>query len=457
MARVSEPRECDGSLPDDVAAKLSRRRFLAGSVGVAALLAAGQLPARACAAGGAPAPRDLRVSRDQFGFHAEPCVAVNPRDPKSLLAACTASPPTGRSVLATYSSFDGGATWKSNGALPDSQTGRNQSVAFDSGGVGFVCGNTLGVSVWRTTDGGRSFARPVVVTPGPADHPWLAVGPAADGSPDNLNVVWSTDENTRLGFARSTDGGRSFEPARTIAEAGGLLTAAPMVAAGSDGVVCAIFGVFPTLTGGKRRRRPEIIAPIRVACSTDSGQTFAAPVELGRGAMEMWVPGGASGLSLPTIVADRRHGVLYATFVTRRPRARYSRVVVSASRDRGRTWSRLLPVTPVRRGVFYFSPHLAVDDAGRVAVSALALERGLITVVLVSAARRPFRFSAPRRVSAQPFNPAQGSPDGGRKHGAWWIGDHQGLASSAPGTFHPIWSDTRTGRLQLFTAKVRAT
>ena len=86
----------------------------------------------------------------------------------------------------------------------------------------------------------------------------------------------------------------------------------PMLAAGSDGLVCAIFGVFPKqiLRGGKKERRPEIIAPIMVACSTDHGPTFSAPIELGQGAMEMRVPGGASGLGLPMIAVDRRDGVL---------------------------------------------------------------------------------------------------------------------------------------------------
>jgi hypothetical protein len=454
MARMVEPR------PQDIVARLSRRRFLERTAALGALLAAGELPTRAAAADAHTlARRDVRVSSDRFAYHAEPSVAVNPRDPKNLLAVCTAVPPAGRSVLATYSSFDGGETWRSDGELPESDTGRNASVAFDSGGVAFVCGNTRGVSVWRTSDGGRSFAKPVLVTQGQADYPWLAIGPAGGGSPDVLNVVWSTDENAKLGFARSTDGGRSFEPVRTIAGAGGLVTASPMLAAGSDGLVCVIFGVLPTqtLTGGRKERRPEIIAPIRVACSTDYGLTFAAPIELGRGAMEMWFPGGASGLSLPMIAADRRGDVLFAAFTTRRPRAGYSRVVVSASRDRGRTWSRPLPVTPERRGVFYFSPYLAVDDTGRVGISAFALERARVTVIFMSSSRGPFPFSAPRRVSASPFDPAQGSPDGGTKHGAWWIGDHQGLVSSAPGTFHPMWNDTRTGRLELFTANVRAT
>jgi len=35
-----------------------------------------------------------------------------------------------------------------------------------------------------------------------------------------------------------------------------------------------------------------------------------------------------------------------------------------------------------------------------------------------------------------------------------WIGDWQGIASSA-GAFHLVWNDTRTGKLDLFAATVR--
>jgi hypothetical protein len=169
--------------------------------------------------------------------------------------------------------------------------------------------------------------------------------------------------------------------------------------------------------------------------------------------MEMPVPGRANGVAIPTVAGDRRRDALYAAFVTRARGAAYSTVVVCASRDRGRTWSRPVRVTPIRRGVFYFQPQLAVDDAGRVAVSAFALERGRVGVVFSSSPSSPLRFVAPRRVSAS-FNPAHGSLPGGAKHGAWWIGDYQGVVASVPGTFHPFWNDTRTGGLQLFTTAV---
>jgi len=54
-------------------------------------------------------------------------------------------------------------------------------------------------------------------------------------------------------------------------------------------------------------------------------------------------------------------------------------------------------------------------------------------------------------VTSRPFDPARGTLSG--KHGAWWIGDYQGLASAA-GRIHPFWNDPRTGRLEIFTASL---
>ena len=52
----------------------------------------------------------------------------------------------------------------------------------------------------------------------------------------------------------------------------------------------------------------------------------------------------------------------------------------------------------------------------------------------------------------RPFDPTLGGPGG--KHGAWWIGDYQGLAATAA-RVHLLWNDTRTGALELFTATHR--
>ncbi len=60
----------------------------------------------------------------------------------------------------------------------------------------------------------------------------------------NVYVAWGAgDLATALDFARSTDGGQSFEPPRRIlAESTdpSLVSAGPQLAAGPDGLVCAV-------------------------------------------------------------------------------------------------------------------------------------------------------------------------------------------------------------------------
>jgi hypothetical protein len=58
------------------------------------------------------------------------------------------------------------------------------------------------------------------------------------------------------------------------------------------------------------------------------------------------------------------------------------------------------------------------------------------------------RFGPPITVTRQPFDPAKSGFGS-----SWWIGDYQALATT-PGAFHPLWNDTRTGQLQLYTAAV---
>jgi hypothetical protein len=55
-------------------------------------------------------------------------------------------------------------------------------------------------------------------------------------------------------------------------------------------------------------------------------------------------------------------------------------------------------------------------------------------------------FQPPIRVTSRPFDASLGLQGG-------WIGDYQGITATAD-TFHPIWNDTRTGRLEIFTATV---
>ena len=277
------------------------------------------------------------------------------------------------------------------------------------------------------------------------------------GPPSTIHLygIWTGGpDNTRLEFGRSTDGGRSFHAPRAIDTVRGPAEAnfaSPMAAAGHGGTVHAIYGVWPPLP--KALPRPEFLAPIRVVSSTDRGQTWGRPVELGTGVMEIRVQPDTNGLGLPTVVAHRSRHLAAAAFVVRQPGAPFADIAVCRSRDQGRTWTAPLSVPRASDDTTYLQPQLAIDEAGRLALSAFAYRRGLIDVVVFVAEPPSARFGRPVRVTSRPFDPAQGTLSG--KHGAWWIGDYQGLASAA-GRVHPFWNDPRSGRLEILTTSLRA-
>jgi hypothetical protein len=370
-------------------------------------------------------------------------------------------------LIATYLSFDAGATWH-NGALPQPPAGQappsdDVTVAFDPQGRGYLCAtraaNTPGgraMFVWHTDDGGRSFSAPLALAPeGGQDFGFpgiAAAGPAP--SQRNVYVTWGGGADYRhpndLGFTRSTDGGESFEPPRTILTGSSSPRGAggPRLAAGPRGLVCA---VCPEAS--YQGPSGDMVAQMVAVCSTDAGQSFAAPVPLGWGTPMISLPGGVMpGENFPAVAAAPHGAALYAAYTTHRPGAAHSDIVVTASHDRGRTWATPVTATP-HDGVIYFQPNLAVDAAGRVGISAFALADGLVNQVLLLSQPHQLRFRrAPLHVTTAPFDPH--SPTEPGKHGAWWIGDSQGITASA-GAFHLLWNDTRTGKLDLFAATVR--
>jgi hypothetical protein len=379
----------------------------------------------------------VRVSHDRFAMHAETSIAVDPRDPGNLLGISMVQ--TGMELsLATYASFDGGLTWQSNGALA---TGNDPTVDFNAGGAGFACAKSeAGVSVWRTDDGGRTFDDPVMAIAGNTDHPWMAVDRISDASTGIIHVVASAGSPyvTGLAYARSTDGGRSFEPVRTIFDLGDKVVGGPAAAVGPNGAFYAIYCVWPLPSqtrgkdgGGseqvvnasgtpvaKSSRRPEIISPIQVVASADQGGTFGEPVDLGMGASEVELTDDSSSAAAPKIAADLRREILYATYVVRPTGADHTDLVVAVSADRGQTWSSATAVAPNSGQVSYFQPQVAVDEAGRVGITAFALQGGMVDLVLFVADPDSLEFAAPVRVTSAPFDPTIGTSDAGSKHGA---------------------------------------
>ena len=341
------------------------------------------------------------------------------------------------------------------------------TVAFGGNGRGYVCAARSGhgsdlsrsnpdanraVYVWRTDDGGRTFSPPVTVVEGVySDHPWVAAGQDHGLAGNNIYVAWGAGaSHTALEFTRSTDGGASFEPPRKIlpeAATPSLVSAGPQLAAGPDGMVCAV-------CDWTTRQDPsgDLTGQVVAVCSTDAGRSFGAPVHLGAEAAAIALPGGVRPNSGPTVAVSPQGDALYVAFPAHTPRSAHSDIVVTRSRDRGRTWSKPVTASP-GDGAIYFQPNVAVDETGRVAISAFALANGRVDEVLVVSQVGELRFGPPLRVTTASFNPLDQTTASRGKYGIWWIGDWQGIAGGA-GAFHLVWNDTRTGKLDLFAATV---
>jgi hypothetical protein len=307
--------------------------------------------------------------------------------------------------------------------------------------------------VWRTGDGGRGFAAPVTLVEGVySDHPWVAASQDRSSSGNNVYVAWGAGaSHTAVDFTRSADGGRSFAAPRRIlaeAEAPSLVSAGPQVAAGPDGLVCVVCDWTTTQdTSG------DLVGQVVAVCSADAGRSFGGPVRLGAEAAIIALPGGVRPNSGPAVAISPRGEAIYVAYPVHDRGSAHSGIVVTASRDGGRSWSRPAAATP-GDGKVYFQPNLAADETGRVAISAFALAGGRIDEVLLVSAAGELRFGPPLRVTTASFDPLGPATASRGKYGVWWIGDWQGIASGA-GAFHLVWNDGRTGNLDLFAATVR--
>lgn len=210
---------------------------------------------------------------DQFGSGAgfpanETTIAINPTNPRNVIAASNDYEPAVDSTMGLYVSFDGGRTWPHSGHARQVITpsramyGSGDPVlVFDREGVAYAVFISFGrdnfdsyIAVSRSTDGGITWSAPVDGTPpdgtemtagdgivvhnaGPDDarffhdKEWATAGPRPPGaalvdgtdpryiSPDRLYVTWTVFDSgpdgtenvdSAIHVAYSDDQGRSW-------------------------------------------------------------------------------------------------------------------------------------------------------------------------------------------------------------------------------------------------------
>jgi hypothetical protein len=237
----------------------------------------------------------------------EPSLAVDPADPAHLIGAWQQDRYSGGGApgLLTGISFDAGKTWATASAPfsrctggtaangGDYQRASDPWVAISPGGtahqvaLAFDVGATSGrraILASRSTDGGRNWSAPQTLQGD--SNPFFALDKGsitADlQNPSLVYAVWDRLTNQDVGnsplahgpawFARSTDGGVSWEPARSIHDPGAdAQTIGNVIAVLPDGT---LLDAMLVITASSKATAQAEIAVLR---SDDKGATWPDP------------------------------------------------------------------------------------------------------------------------------------------------------------------------------------
>jgi hypothetical protein len=262
-------------------------------------------------------------------------------------------------------SIDGGTSW-TNGLLPDITTfqgggvfsgASDASVAYDAAhAIWLIASLGLGtedtVLVSRSTDG-INWGSPITVAAGGApDKNWIVCDNTA-GSPfyGHCYIEWddsSSSGRDLLHMNTSSDGGLSWGPSLSTADAAHGLGGQPVVQPGGKVVV-------PILS---------LLGPLLSFSSSDGGGTWTNTAILAS-VTDHAEAGGLRSGPLPSAELDST-GNIYVVWADCRFRTGcYTNdLVLSTSRD-GVTWTApsRIPIDPTTSTVDHFIPGLAVDSA----------------------------------------------------------------------------------------------
>jgi len=346
-------------------------------------------PARAQAP--APAPVGITVvpvSAPDARRPAEASVAINPTNPEHVISTFIQSSEPGRQPRSSnwgYVSLDGGLTWTGTPAAnPEARVQGDDVIVFDRAGTAFhtyIAFDGIrverperafsGIHVRRSQDG-VTWQPPVAVvdhvnTAIPMeDKPWMAADRAVN-SPHrgNLYVAWTRFDvygsadpahRTHIWFARSKDGGRSFQPPLRISDDSG----------GAKDDDDTVEGAVPAV-GPKGEVYVAWAGPKGLVfdMSADGGWTFGTDRVLTplTGGWNIPVPGIERHNGMPVTATDlssgKDAGSVYINFIDERNGD--TDVFLLASRDGGRTWAAPVRVNDDPKGSAQMFTWMAVD------------------------------------------------------------------------------------------------
>jgi hypothetical protein len=418
--------------------------------------------------------QNVQVTHDASTNNArsESSIAINPNNPNQIVAASKkfANIRTYDFTLATEYSADGGQTWHASPALalPTGATVMTDpTLAWDDSNNVFLVGltgynpptwNTIGIVIYKSSDGGASWSAPNPIHNSPNDDKQWAAGDTHPKSPFHGHVytVW---DNNCIAFARTTDHGATWTG--TSGAAAGVQiapgnTVYPEITVSDNGTVYVVSTDAESL--------------VAMLVSTDGGASFhSAPnpatgittLEAALPTVDGWaeLPGGTFRVISDPTVAAYGNIILVAWSDYREGAAR---IYYVRSVDGGSTWStpsgQRLDTATVPSDFHHIMPQMVVDQLGVFGCVYYEFgpkpKKSLIDVVLSLSADEGVTFGH-SVLTTQPWDPTLDAPWAHGDSHVTFIGDYMGLDASPQG-FQPVWTDTRTGIQELFTTTVPA-
>jgi hypothetical protein len=403
------------------------------------------------------------TGRNSRNAAVESWIAVDPRNAEHLIGAWQQDRWSngGASGLMAAASFDGGRTWATS-ALPFSRCASADSlfgkasdpwVTVSPDGVahaiGLALSSTTGshaIQAARSTDGGLRWSAAVTIqedrgadvlndkeslTADPLDAKYVyAIW-------DRLSGITSPRASDFTGptyFSRTTDGGATWERARSIFDPGSnAQTLANQILAAPDGTLLAGFVWIENASAPLVRNERLRIVVLR---SPDRGMTWSGPFEVATispvGVSDVKTSAPVrSGAGVPAFAVDAASGDLYCTWQDGRfSGGMRDGIAVSRSTDGGLNWSAPVQVNGVPE-VQAFTPAIAAG-AGKVAVTYYDFrkdtdEKARLWTTLWRAVSSDGGRSWEEMAITDPFDLTSAPlTDGG-----YFVGDYTGLAAAS--------------------------
>jgi hypothetical protein len=371
--------------------------------------------------GPSPVPVDADCLAGQFGYlysnaEVEPSIEVDPADSNRLVASFQQDRWNNGAAQETTiaTSSDAGATWTratvpyqvclggpfqriSDPWATVSPDGTMYQMAlYEDLDFTQPASQTTGMAVVRSTDHGASWSAPRILDSEPAPdfgqswlHNHFHDKNSITADPNDSSYVYAIWDNASgqmspTMFARSSDGGQTWEPARMIYNAatdlhrdlagtiGNVLRVLP------DGTLLDVMvRYWPKKNGSQADLNfdnSETNYDIAVICSTDHGQTWSRRATQVSRILDAFVYEPhygnyvRSGDIIPSIAVNPSNGNIYIAWQDTTVAWGPSQIRLSVSRNGGRTWSSPITASRTPTSIDAFVPVVAVNASGYVGV-----------------------------------------------------------------------------------------